>query len=593
MDSMIWPDDNLRLICHQDFDRYLLLAMQVKEITDAIARGSLVSPTEFLESTDHEAACKLGKTIKMAQLPPGVGMPPTLVRGKFPWIDALMEHNLATLSARLEQLHQYHATGKDDLEKRSVEQADRRNSSISIAQKHPFHQSSYLTEWLADCESPFPSAEEVEQLSLGCGLSENQINNWVTNSRKRHHHAVINNKKRPAAFLDYAFLASQRQKWHCYQSETKSKTSISLPVNSRNPKDTDADADAEAIGIVDQPSLRKNSATPLKISGRTQGTIPHASERHSCAQMETSTNTHDDSSMARLGMRTGPLKDPHTRRLSALAAARIGANCKSPPPYVDYCSRNEFVSTDVERDQENRRLYDTETKTVAETHRQSLLDAFVAGSSSFDYRIHHLVDAAQVIHETHPHEYRAFFLVLGEARAVAETSPSAASALLGRAESILREARGTQKNQAFNSKVGFILISGIPPLPGSPKNGSFHPDQIHSTAPESPGHDSDRSADPTVVTPSKVMSTERFLLHHDDRRPIVSLTFSNDDEHDGIESNANCGGNSDFELFSEQQLADDMLFQVSGTNQSDATDFHATFGDQCQTVAIDGQRRDR
>ena len=92
MDSMIWPDDNLRLICHQDFDRYLLLAMQVKEITDAIARGSLVSPTEFLESTDHEAACKLGKTIKMAQLPPGVGMPPTLVRGKFPWIDALMEH---------------------------------------------------------------------------------------------------------------------------------------------------------------------------------------------------------------------------------------------------------------------------------------------------------------------------------------------------------------------------------------------------------------------------------------------------------------------------------------------------------------------
>lgn len=209
----IWVDDNIAMICHVDFDECLVLAMQVKEITDAIGRGAIVPLTKLLAMADPDEAAKQVIQIKRAQVPPNFQMPPTCSRGQFLWIDTLIDYFLETMNSQLTYLHQYYEDVKPQLESEKEEIQDKRKEAVAVAIKFPFVQTSYLINWIVDnAHHPYLSPLAIEKLSVGSGLSKVQINNWVSNARKRCQHAIVNKEKKPGGFLDNAFLAASREK---------------------------------------------------------------------------------------------------------------------------------------------------------------------------------------------------------------------------------------------------------------------------------------------------------------------------------------------------------------------------------------------
>lgn len=64
---------------------------------------------------------------------------------------------------------------------------------------------------------PFPNCSEIEQLSKEAGLTYSQIVNWTTNVRKRNLKATVQGGKKPHHFLDFLFLADNRDKKGMFQ----------------------------------------------------------------------------------------------------------------------------------------------------------------------------------------------------------------------------------------------------------------------------------------------------------------------------------------------------------------------------------------
>ncbi len=58
-----------------------------------------------------------------------------------------------------------------------------------------------LTTWLADhLENPYPSQSEKERLCAQTGLSKKQIQNWLTNARKRNWQPMLKKQQQKDTF---------------------------------------------------------------------------------------------------------------------------------------------------------------------------------------------------------------------------------------------------------------------------------------------------------------------------------------------------------------------------------------------------------
>ena len=220
-------DDNTRMVGHENFRRIIFLTIQVKNLQDAMSRGSQATPTQLAESLDHREAHRLIDRLISANCPHPSASTTIICRGLFPIIDELLDKMMGSLVTHYQYLQDtYHRLRHSFDEEESTRK--RKKDSKSIVFKYTKERTDYLYGWMDDyAQHPYPDTAAIEFLSLGSGLQFNQVNNWATNVRKRKVKAIIHQRKKPNDYFDFRFLAEHRKK--CGQVDP----SCSSPVAKR------------------------------------------------------------------------------------------------------------------------------------------------------------------------------------------------------------------------------------------------------------------------------------------------------------------------------------------------------------------------
>lgn len=228
------PNDDLELMLqHENFPHLLDLAHKIKtahvriqsvttgfEPSQALAKYSL-APSEVMKAVTRLQNQFVSSETSRETIRPGV----------YPMTDILVMDSIETLQREWEHCQKWlEASESTRLDKdptaepavsepptlpkkRKASGANSGSKKEAIAVKYSKWQTDILMNWMIQhVDEPFPKQGEIHQLMDMTGLTQSQVINWTTNVRKRNRKATCQNGKKPHHFIDFVFLAHDRER---------------------------------------------------------------------------------------------------------------------------------------------------------------------------------------------------------------------------------------------------------------------------------------------------------------------------------------------------------------------------------------------
>lgn len=249
------PHDDLDLLLrHVDFPKLVRLAIKVKQVRSnmvaaeccqhgsnkrAKRSNSALDPAEVMSAVQRlqEQLLSLGPTQSVLDQQ-------VIHRGVYPITDSIVDDSLDTLQYELDRcmralkqsdfrpdtatttaqvpVHEGRTTTLSTLtppasstrnthtETKNPKKRSRKKDSIAV--KYSKWQTDILMHWMIEHkEDPFPDQNETRKLMQLTNLSQSQVVNWTTNVRKRNRKATCEGGKKPHHFIDFLFLAQDRE----------------------------------------------------------------------------------------------------------------------------------------------------------------------------------------------------------------------------------------------------------------------------------------------------------------------------------------------------------------------------------------------
>ena len=201
-------DDVERMICHEHFPALLAKATKVKGMREKMEMNSAGAPTtngSMLDPNQVIAAVTRMKTALSNKQ--GTDMP-VVRKGTYPLTDSMLEESFEVLQKELERCESWY-----EQRKLNAAGGKRNANGEPIVVKYAKWQTDILMNWMIEHKShPFPDADQIKDLGDKTGLSQSQIVNWTTNVRKRNLKATVEQGKKPHHFIDFVFLANDRER---------------------------------------------------------------------------------------------------------------------------------------------------------------------------------------------------------------------------------------------------------------------------------------------------------------------------------------------------------------------------------------------
>jgi hypothetical protein len=215
--------DELDLIlCHEEFEALVALSKKVKNLHQILRRGApeaLIYYEQNMPATPKSALTSKEVMAFVQRLRQDLSNPSIVIRrGMFPVTDASLDDNFAILQRELEYCESCIrkaatlVTAPADL-----------MSSPSCSSKYAKWQSDILFHWLVDNhKAPKLRREVCVDLASRTGLTPHQVSTWLQNMRRRRQTNTVKGTKKAAHFLDYLFLAHERDQTNADAQEVAS-----------------------------------------------------------------------------------------------------------------------------------------------------------------------------------------------------------------------------------------------------------------------------------------------------------------------------------------------------------------------------------
>jgi hypothetical protein len=220
-------DDVDRMVCHEDFPHLLALAAKVKGMRESMIQEATspgvqhMDPAQVLGAVDRIQA----RFVSRGQVSSVV------VKGMYPLTDSMMDESFQILQKELERCEAWYEQKKTKQKTPSKRRTTGDDEAIAL--KYSKWQTDILMDWMiANTHHPFPDQMQTKELGDRTGLSQSQIVNWTTNVRKRNMKATVEGGKKPHHFVDFLFLAQDRDR---RQAQGLDPSTTATPIKQKAP----------------------------------------------------------------------------------------------------------------------------------------------------------------------------------------------------------------------------------------------------------------------------------------------------------------------------------------------------------------------